>query len=56
MKKQKNHKKYSKDKNVVPFFITNSITANEEQFGNKAPAPPPENAEFSKKCVDENHK
>lgn len=48
--------KKDKKKNVVPYYITYTLTANKEQKGNAVPRPPENNVDFAKKCVDENHK
>lgn len=41
---------------ITPMNITNTLTANLPQKGNKVPIPPKNNVEFSKECVDDNHK
>lgn len=51
-----NYAKIEKPKHIEPLFCTNTLPSNQEQTSNKVPTPPAQNAAFSKKCVDENHK
>lgn len=59
MKTSNKHGNYAKidpKKRIEPLNCTNTITANQKQEGDLVPKPPPKNAAFAKKCVDENHK
>lgn len=41
---------------ISPINSTSTVTANLPQTNNKVPKPPIENIEFTKECVDNNHK
>lgn len=41
---------------ILPINSTSTVTANLPQTNNNVPKPPIENIEFTKECVDNNHK